>query len=219
MRKRWYREAPRQLRHQRAARLYPPCSSSRGAQGRGLWVTRLLLEPRLGAGFSAGRVVWVWGGDLAGTSTVSVEEELRWKRREPVDALGCPALGACNGEKKTPNLYFCVPPPVGWRAGYQLSPGAGCCPPRRPLLPRWRVGTEPSAPVSQQDPLHTSPSGSAPPDGTGSSWQAPSARYDLSPLKGRILSSLLMFYAAWLHLQRKTLVAVNDCTSAVLRAE
>lgn len=28
-----------------------------------------------------------------------------------------------------------------------------------------------------------------------------------------------MFYAAWLHLQRKTHIAVNDYTSAVLQAE
>lgn len=53
---------------------------------------------------------------------------------------------------------------------YRLSPCAGRCPPRRQL----RVGTEPSASMSQQDPLNTSPAGSTPPDGTGSCWRAPS---------------------------------------------
>lgn len=36
-------------------------------------------------------------------------------------------------------------------------------------------------------------------------------------IKGRILSALLMFYAAWLHLQRETLIAVNDYTSGCCR--
>lgn len=36
-------------------------------------------------------------------------------------------------------------------------------------------------------------------------------------IKGCILSALLMFYAAWLHLQRETLIAVNDYTSGCCR--
>lgn len=36
-------------------------------------------------------------------------------------------------------------------------------------------------------------------------------------IKGRILSALLMFCAAWLHLQRETLIAVSDYTSGCWR--
>lgn len=142
----------------------------------------------------------------------------------------CLALAIHSGTrgKKTPNICFYVHPPAGFTCrGTSSASALPRSAPALDALPRdgtsclaaGGVGMEPSASMSQQDPLNTSPAGSTPPDRMGSFWQAPSACYNLSSLKGRILSSLLMFYAAWLHLQRKTHIAVNDYTSAVLQAE
>lgn len=63
---------PQYLYNQGTLWLCPPGSGSRGAQGWGLCVARLephwLLESRLCSGFSAGRVMWIWVGNLVGTN-------------------------------------------------------------------------------------------------------------------------------------------------------
>lgn len=215
-------QPPRYLYNQRPIRLHPPCWGSRGAQGSGRALgATLVLESRLCSGFPAGRAMRIWVGDLVGTNAFSAEEELPWRHGEPVKAPGrpelCPdawhSLNTMGTRKKHPKKAktktpsaFMLTLRLGSRAGVPAEPGRCLAQPLGWMLPpprRLRAGMEPSAPVSQQDPLNTSPAGSTPPDGTGSFWQAPSACYNLSSLTGRILSSLLMFYAAWLHLQRK----------------